>query len=155
MFDWLKNDKGYNLPSNDTPTFTDWLSKNGVSSELYNSYSDDVKNSIGTSYNNLYGTPSIDTSTKGLGFLKNQSIGDYATAAGTLVGIYDNNFGTGKEIRKANLNGINKNIELMDQQIASNKQTIKDKQAFNDTWANASGNVFSSKGSGLGSIKVG
>ena len=152
MLDWLKSNNGYNVPTNEAPKYTDWLSKNGISSDLYNSYTDDVKNAIGTSYSNLYGTG------EGLGsldFLSGKNVGDYVGALGVGVGLYDNHFGMGKDIRKAELKGLNKNIELMDQKIASNKQSMADKKQFNDTWANASKNSFSGQGSGLGQIKAG
>ena len=131
------------------PSYKEWT---GSMNLTPSDFSLDVQNEMVNSYMNLYNTD------KGLGsldFLSGKNVGDYVGSLGVGVGLYDNLFGMGKDIRKAELKGLNKNIELMDQNIASNKQSMADRKQFNDTWANASKNSFQGQGSGLGQIKVG
>ena len=131
------------------PSYKEWTGSMNLNPS---DFSLDVQNEMVNSYMNLYnpgeGLGSLD-------FLSGKNVGDYVGALGVGVGLYDNLFGMGKDIRKAELKGLNKNIELMDQNIASNKQSMADRKQFNDTWANASKNSFQGQGSGLGQIKAG
>ena len=131
------------------PSYKEWTGSMNLNPT---DYSLDVQNEMINSYMNLY---NADGGLGSLDFLNGKNIGDYVGAAGVAAGLYDNHFGMGKDIRKAELKGLNKNIELMDQKIASNKQAMADRKQFNDTWANASKNSFQGQGSGLGQIKVG
>ena len=131
------------------PSYKEWIESMNLNPS---DYSLDVQNEMINSYMNLYNT---DEGLGSLDFLSGKNVGDYVGALGVGVGLYDNFFGMGKDIRKAELKGLNKNIELMDQNIASNKQSMADRKQFNDTWANASKNSFQGQGGGLGQIKVG
>ena len=131
------------------PSYKEWT---GSMNLTPTDYSLDVQNEMINSYMNLYNT---DEGLGSLDFLSGKNIGDYVGAAGVAAGLFDNHFGMGKDIRKAELKGLNKNIELMDQKIASNKQAMADRKQFNETWTNANKNSFSGQGSGLGQIAVG
>ena len=131
------------------PSYKEWT---GSMNLTPTDYSLDVQNEMINSYMNLYNT---DEGLGSLDFLSGKNIGDYVGAAGVATGLFDNHFGMGKDIRKAELKGLNKNIELMDQKIASNKQAMADRKQFNETWTNANKNSFSGQGSGLGQIAVG
>ena len=131
------------------PSYKEWT---GSMNLTPTDYSLDVQNEMINSYMNLYNT---DEGLGSLDFLSGKNIGDYVGAAGVAAGLFDNHLGMGKDIRKAELKGLNKNIELMDQKIASNKQAMADRKQFNDTWTNANKNSFAGQGSGLGQIAVG
>ena len=131
------------------PSYKEWIESMNLNPS---DYSLDVQNEMINSYMNLYNT---DEGLGYLDFLNGKNIGDYVGATGVAAGLIDNHFGMGKDIRKAELKGLNKNIELMDQKIASNKQAMADRKQFNETWTNANKNSFSGQGSGLGQIVVG
>ena len=82
------------------------------------------------------GAETVTPASEGLGgmdWLNNNAkgLGTAASLAGLGMNAYSTFFGQGKDY-------FDKNMTLLNQQIASNKESMADKQKFQDTWANAS-----------------
>lgn len=70
---------------------------------------------------------------------------------GLAYSMYDTMFGTGSDIRDAQLAGLNANVDLLKQKLASNKEALANQRTFNKNWANASNAVM---GGGLAGSAV-
>ena len=90
------------------------------------------------------GTPSTKVTTSsdlGLSdYLTGQSLGDYASLAGTAGSLYSNFFGDGKKLAGLQLDHLNEQVGMLKEQRAANQEALQNKRTFNSTWANASNN---------------
>ncbi len=83
----------------------------------------------------------------GLGSLTGSQLGGYAQLGGLALGAYDDLLGIGGKTKKQQLANMKKSSVLLDQQIANNKQSMADKKAFNEGFADASKQAI-----GLGTV---
>lgn len=70
---------------------------------------------------------------------------------GLALNAYDQFFGTGADIRDAQLDMYGTQKDLLKQQLASNKEALANRRTFNKNWATASNNVM---GGGLAANAV-
>jgi len=103
-------------PTVQSPVVSNGLASSALSPDYYKSYKDYMGSDALGGLTTKGGLQDIST---GIGIV------------GAGYGIYDSLLGN-----TAKLNS--KKMELMDQQIASNKQNMANKDAFNNTWAGAS-----------------
>ena len=68
-----------------------------------------------------------------------------------LASMYDTLFGTGADIREAQLDTLGAQKDLLKQQLASNKEALENRRTFNRNWSNASNAVM---GNGLAGSAV-
>lgn len=131
----------YDFVKSTNPSQEEWLSGMGINADTYNGFDSATKRGILDSYNKSI-TPGLASNgykdymgQDVLGGLTTkgglQDIGTGMGIVGAGYNIYDSAFG-----KTAKLN--DKKMELMDQQIASNKQNMANKDTFNTTWAGAS-----------------
>ena len=119
-----------------------WGLKNGVSTKFDDTtLSEADAGSISTAAigDSIYGGTGTDTGF-GMNWLNTNAkgLGTVANVGGLGLSAYDTFFGDTAKTNKLNQT-------LLKQQIASNKESMADKQAFQDTWAKAS--------NGLGTVK--